>query len=80
MANTIEIGVEQLFLAAKDSVEPILHGRCRPVFEFTISPEFLAAFRAEKDRRAGGGVLIPTDDFAATAIGRDRDRRHRLLS
>ena len=80
MADTIHVTVGQLLAVAEKPPNLVSDGLRSPILKFSISPEFLAALAAEKNRLAGRGVLVPTDGLSTRTGGADGNARHDLLS
>ena len=76
MADSFNISIGDLLAVAEKPLNPVYNSLGGPIFEFSISPEFFAAFVAEKDRRAGSGVLIPAHGLAAGTLGGYGNGRH----
>lgn len=61
LASVFNITVDDLFALAEKPLDSISDRLSGPIFEFSISPEFLAAFLAEKQRVSGRGFIVPGD-------------------
>lgn len=67
MGSVMKITVDELFSAIEnplDAVTSRFHGL---TFKLSVSPQFLAAFLAEKNRRSGDSLVIPYDRLATLA-------------
>jgi hypothetical protein len=79
MAMILRITVDDLFSARGKAInEPLSCGN-RPILKFTVSPEFVAAYLAEKRRRISGGSFVPSSPAPARAFCDERDIKHGVL-